>query len=378
MKPTLSWQLRFLRSFLGGNRAAAAPFSLVVDVTSRCNLSCLHCRRHSPHSTDTAAGKTGADVLDFPTALFDQLCREAGDWGIRKVVLIGEGEPLLHSGLAGMIRTAKAAGCEVVLLTNGTMVDEPRATELVRTGLDELRFSLWASNFEEYEAQYPGTSTAFFDRTLEGIRHAVAAKDAAAASRPRIVLHRPMEPRFLDTLEASLDLAAETGCDAISFSPLKPLLPGDEKRLLTDEQRRDLVPILRGLARVAKRRGLDHNVAEVVQRLRIGREVWKVLPCHIGWIDVRIRVNGDVVPCDTCQWVMGNVHTQGLQEIWNSPGYREFRQLGRSIGGITRSGRHCICDYCCHATSNARLHRLLRWLPARTVLGRGSGHVETA
>jgi radical SAM protein with 4Fe4S-binding SPASM domain len=353
-------------SFLAGNRANASPFALLVDVTRRCNLCCLHCRQHSPLASDPPPIDTQLGERDFPLSRFRHLCREAKEWSIRKIVLIGEGEPLLHAGLIDMIEAAKSAGCMVVLLTNGTLVDMSMAKEFVRSGLDELRFSLWASNIEEYRAQYFGTDPALFHRAVQGIRNAVNAKQASDGILPRIVLHRPIDPRFFRTLENTLNLASETKCDAISFSPLKPLLPQDRCRLLTDEQKRELIPILRGLAMKAQSRGLSHNTAEVLYRLRMGRSVWKHLPCYIGWTDMRLRVNGDVVPCDTCKWVLGNFPTKGLRQIWNSEGYREFRQWGRTRGGIARSGQDCMCDYCCHVTTNAKMYRFLRWCSLKT------------
>jgi hypothetical protein len=50
LTPSIGWQWHFLRGFLSGNAAKAPPFAMVVDVTERCNLNCLHCRRHSPHA----------------------------------------------------------------------------------------------------------------------------------------------------------------------------------------------------------------------------------------------------------------------------------------------------------------------------------------
>ena len=74
--------IAFLEGFLGGNTAKAPPFAMVVDVTERCNLNCLHCRRHSPWPTVLRRTRGGAD---FPLDRFLALCREAKAWGIRKV-----------------------------------------------------------------------------------------------------------------------------------------------------------------------------------------------------------------------------------------------------------------------------------------------------
>ena len=238
VKPSIGWQLRFLKGFLSGNTAKAPPFAMVVDVTERCNLNCLHCRRHSPLAAGSSGGPGGAD---FPLDRFLELCREAKAWGVRKVFLIGEGEPLLHPGLVEMMAAAKAAGCRVKLLTNGTLLDPRLAEEFIKAGLDELRVSLWASNEEEYRALNPGIRPEMFHRALEGVRSVAAARRERQSARPWIVVHRPIDPRFFRRIEGTLDLARQLGADAVSFSPVKPLLPQDLDRLLTDDEEQELV-----------------------------------------------------------------------------------------------------------------------------------------
>lgn len=282
--------------------------------------------------------------------------------GIARLVLIGEGEPLLHPRIVDMVASAFSVGLEVILLTNGTLLAPRRAAELAKAGLAELRVSLWAGNEAEYEALYPGSRPGLFGRAVEGLRAVSEARRAAGTSSPRLVLHRPIERRFFRRVGASLDVAAATGCDELSLSPLKPLLAGDEERLPSDREVAELVPLLRELAGRADAVGIRHNVAAVLRRYRLGRDAWASLPCYIGWIDVRLRVNGDVVPCDTCQWVLGNAMHSGLEEVWNGPGYREFRAAARRPSGIAASSHACRCEYCCHILASHRMHRWLRWL----------------
>ena len=369
LKPSIGWQWRFLQGFLSGNVAKAPPFALAVDVTERCNLNCLHCRRHSPLAAGSPGGPGGAD---FALDRFLELCREAKDWGVRKMILIGEGEPLLHPGLVEMIAAAKAAGCRVVMLTNGTLLDPRLAAEFIRAGLDELRVSLWASDEEEYGALNPGVRPEMFHRALEGVRSVAAARRQRQSALPWIVVHRPIDPRFMRRIEGTVNLARQLGADAVSFSPVKPMLPQDLDRLLTDEEQQELVRLLPRLARQARAAGLDDNTGEFLKRLQIGRAVWEKLPCYIGWLDMRLRVNGDVVPCDTCRWVMGNIYRHGIREIWNSPAYRDFRRISRRPLGIVESGRQCVCDFCCHAVTNARVDRFLKWSAPVTAAFKGA------
>jgi radical SAM protein with 4Fe4S-binding SPASM domain len=205
-----------------------------------------------------------------------------------------------------------------------------------------------------------------FHQVLEGVRSTVAAKRERRSEHPWIIVHRPIDPQFFRRIGDTVDLARQLGADAVSFSPIKPLLPQDRDRLLTAAEEQEMIRLLPRIARKARAAGLAENTAELLQRLKIGRAVWEKQSCYIGWIDVRIRVNGDVVPCDTCNWVMGNIHQNGIREIWNNPAYRDFRRVSRHPLGIVQSGRNCVCDFCCHAITNARVDRFLKWCAPAT------------
>ena len=98
-----------------------------------------------------------------------------------------------HPGLPEMVAGAKAAGCQVALLTNGTLLNVRLAEEFIKAGLDELRISLWAANEEQYRVLNPGTRPEMFHRALEGVRSMAAAKREArpTALDSRAPAHRP-------------------------------------------------------------------------------------------------------------------------------------------------------------------------------------------
>jgi MoaA/NifB/PqqE/SkfB family radical SAM enzyme len=187
IKPDWSWRARFLWSVLSGDRAYAGPFTAVIDVTRRCNLTCFGCPSHAPES----GWRSSPHDDDFAWADFERVCRELRTLGTRKLVLIGEGEPLLHPRLLDMIAEAKRSGFFVVLVTNGTRLDEQLAPAIAASGLDEVRISLWASDEYEYEHNYGGSSPRLFHRVLSGARAVSQARPNGPSKTPRIVLHRP-------------------------------------------------------------------------------------------------------------------------------------------------------------------------------------------
>ena len=354
--PGWPWRLRFLRGFCRGLRARGGPHTAVIDVTTRCNLRCFACPRHAP-------GATPPPARDFPWDEFQRLCPQWGALGVVKLVLIGEGEPLLHPRLSEMVALAKRTGLHVVLVSNGSLLDEAAAQALLAAGLDELRVSLWASTETEYARNCAGNDPQLFARVLAGLRGLRQLRDASGGQRPRLTLHRPIEREYFRGLAAMVDVAAAAGCDALSFSPLKPFGSLCRERGLDADEERELGPILLRLDQAARARGLRTNVPATLARYRLGENVWRSLPCYMGWIDLRIRGNGDAMACGTCHAPLGNVFAESVEAVWNGAGFQRFRAAARRPEDFVRAGFDCDCAFCCHALTNARLRRWLRWLP---------------
>jgi MoaA/NifB/PqqE/SkfB family radical SAM enzyme len=355
-QPDWRWRLRLVRGFATGQRAANGPFSAVFDVTTRCNLHCLGCPRHGPGAAPGAG-------QDFPWPEFERLLPELRALGTAKLVLIGEGEPFLHPRLIDMVALAKRRGFHVLLVTNGSLLDGRAATALLDAELDELRVSLWASNEAEYAQSCGSNGPQLFGRVLDGLKRLSGLRRARGQSRPRLTLHRPIERGFFRSLPAMVELAGDCGCDALSFSPLKPLGELPRERGLDPDEERELRPMLLAVDAAARARGLTTNVQATLRRYQIGEHVWRTSSCYMAWIDVRIRTDGEIMVCGTCRTPLGNAFVQPLTEIWNGAGYRRFRAAARQATDFAAAGFGCDCAFCCHALTNARMHRWLGWLP---------------
>jgi MoaA/NifB/PqqE/SkfB family radical SAM enzyme len=80
---------------------------LVIELTNRCNLRCLHCfaERHAA---------TG----DLPLAIIDKVLAEGKDCGIAHLPFTG-GEPTIHRQFAEIMRRVGAAGYTWSMVSNG-------------------------------------------------------------------------------------------------------------------------------------------------------------------------------------------------------------------------------------------------------------------
>ena len=97
---------------------------LYLEVTHRCNARCVACY--------TKAGREKPDVLTFDEK--KDVIRQAGDLGARVVSLSGSGEPLLYERLFELIDYIRHLGMQVVVFTNGILLDEKAAERLIAAG----------------------------------------------------------------------------------------------------------------------------------------------------------------------------------------------------------------------------------------------------
>lgn len=361
---TIHQKKDLLRGLLSGDLARGGPFYVTIDLTRRCNLQCPDCQYHSLFLD--RASSTHSKARDFPPSQFAKLCKELSSMGTRGLILTGEGEPFLHSHLFELISMAKTAGFEIILFTNGTLLDESNIRALVSSQVDTLKVSLWANSSEEYEKNYPGSSPDSFGKIVHGLETLKELKNRQNSKTPAVVLHQPINRQNFENIDARISLANATGCNILSFSPVWSWRAPSS--LSPDESRNLCI----SLARMKKRLdslSLKHNLDETLLRYRIGEAVWEKIPCYIAWYHARIRVSGDVLPCQRCDLPMGNLEERAFREIWNGTAYRKFRMKTRTRRGFAFSRDHCDCRFCCYAADNWRVHRAIRWiLPLRRLI----------
>ncbi len=91
------------------------PYSGSIELTSRCNLRCIHCyiNRPADDSAESAAELTAREWKDQIDAMADRGCL----W-----LLLTGGEPLLRPDFFEIFEHAKRKGIFVTVFTNGTLV----------------------------------------------------------------------------------------------------------------------------------------------------------------------------------------------------------------------------------------------------------------
>lgn len=139
---------------------AASPSRLFVETTSRCNLRCPMCVKHS--------GPGNVPEGDMPPAVFEAL--EPAFPRLQALVLNGIGEPLMHPRLEAFIRAGKRsmpAGSWVGFQTNGHLLTKARAGALLEAGLDRIFLSVDATSPELFATVRKGGNLGHVERALD-------------------------------------------------------------------------------------------------------------------------------------------------------------------------------------------------------------------
>ncbi|HPR55075.1 MAG TPA: radical SAM protein [Deltaproteobacteria bacterium] len=311
------------------------------EVTSACNLRCIHCH--------VAADRPAPDELNTDEArrFIDDLARVKD---FRMLVYTG-GEPLVRKDIFELMHHSKQAGLTNVIATNGTLITEETAFRLKEEGLACAAVSLdsWRDEVHDYVRNRENT----YELTMNGIR---ALKKAGI---PLQINATAMQYNFHD-LDELLELVDDLGSGIMLMYQLVPVGRGDAIRdatLTVNENERllkflarkqmDISTIVEPVAGpqywpyLMERRGHTGGIW-----LSLARQVFH--GCAAGRGFVYIKANGDVWPCPFVEVSAGNVRQSPFDRIWaESEVFHALRDRENTLKG--RCGEcsyRTICGGC--------------------------------
>jgi len=146
--------------------------TLVIEAASACNLKCTFCDAHSGRAPKFRE-HAGLMKDETWTKIVEDLKVYTAERGpLAMIQFHGNGEPLLNKKISGMIRTIKREGFahKVRIITNGILLNEAKANELIEAGLDEIHISVDTLDAEKYNAVKVGD---YAPRVLDNMRKVI-------------------------------------------------------------------------------------------------------------------------------------------------------------------------------------------------------------
>lgn len=220
--------------------------------------------------------------------LYEKILGDAVEFGITKIQLHFQGEPLLYKKFPEMVKAAKVAGLFTQAFTNGLPLTQEKASSIIQAGLDSLRFSVDGATQSTYEKNRVGGK---LDHALRNMR--IMVEEAKNSDSEIELLWQFIALQNNEhEIEVARGLAKDIG---IPFF-VKTFAETDEK--------------------------LAPSNSKLRRKLRIK-------PCIDIYRAIFVYHTGEVVPCCYDQEgenVVGSLKNSSLKQIWHSERYRDLRE----------------------------------------------------
>ncbi len=192
------------------HRLEPDAMQLYLEPTSRCNLNCVTCIRHSWPDREG----------DMDPALFQDLLGQLQEFPrLFQVVVGGFGEPLFHPHILDFLSQLKEAGYRVKVSTNGMLLDREMARTLVDIRLDEVVISCDSLETSQFASIRQG---GHLSQVHENARYLRELKARAQTNRPRMGLEFVLMEQNKEHMAHIPDFAQDLGVSSVLVTNLLP------------------------------------------------------------------------------------------------------------------------------------------------------------
>ncbi len=138
-------------------RGSSTPFVVELDPTSRCNLACPDCISGELLNKDEISSERLLSLVD-----------ELIDIGVKAVILIGGGEPMMHPAIGEVIRRLGEADVRIGITTNGLFLK--KHLEVTAEYATWVRVSMDAGSSETFNRVRPSrTGKSMFESAIKNM-----------------------------------------------------------------------------------------------------------------------------------------------------------------------------------------------------------------
>lgn len=246
---------------------------LWIELTSRCNLRCVHCYAESEPSPSSA------DVLTLPD--FERILASGAQLGCKRVQFIG-GEPTLFSGLARLIAMAHALGYSFIeVFTNATRISDTLLACFIANNV-HVALSFYSHRATTHDRITKGNGS--HAHTINSISRLLG---AGVPVRAGIIVM----PDNAEDVDETKEFLRSLGVKHIGFDRVRGFGRGTSLVSLGDEP----------------------NISELCG------SCWRGSLC--------VSADGNVSPCIMSKkWSLGSIQHASLAEFARSPGLRTIRR----------------------------------------------------
>lgn len=276
------------------------PFQLEASLTEVCNHRCSYCYQGNEH-------RGGQDLL---LEEWKKVIEQAAGLGMQEIIFTG-GEPTLYPDFTELVKTAVEHGLYPKISTNGSRLDGSVVEALRNAGAEYIHLSLPAVTPSLY-GKITGAES-----SLEKVKHAILLlKQSGFYIRVKMVL----TPDNTEETGRLLEFCGENKVDLVHLAPfIASTRTGKDYALVPSEA--SLAEVMETVEAVGKK--YPHMlIAKPALGLWEWRNEKEIVRCGGVKESLTVISNGNITFCESLgeieEFILGNVRTHTLAEIWNS------------------------------------------------------------
>ncbi len=327
-----------------------APFLVVWDYTTMCNLRCKHCYSN--------AGKPARDELTIEEK--KKVVDELHDAGVVALAFSG-GEPTMCKGFLEMVRYANKKDLYVSVATNGTLITREFARKMKEVGVEYVEISLDHTDPEIHD-EFRGVKGAW-KRTVEGIKNCVEAGLVTCIATTVTKYNYDDIPNMIE-LAQKLKVHRFIAFNFVPTRRGREIIDAD----ITPKEMERLLNFL--YDKLEEDNGLEvFSTCPAYARISLERvekgEGYNITPTHFAGVHLKgkaialaefiggcgagrnycaIEHNGDMQPCVFIPIRIGNVLKDGFENLWRNS---EILEMLRNRELLKNGCGTCRYKYVC-------------------------------
>jgi MoaA/NifB/PqqE/SkfB family radical SAM enzyme len=319
--------------------------SLIVTLSSRCNLGCIMCEVRKGH------WDIPQKTIEEIKSLFPYL--ESVSWQ--------GGEPFLLEYFEGIFdEAAKFTNLKQTIVTNGVLITEEWAEKLAENNV-ELTFSIDGITKEVYERI---RLKAKFEDVLNSLNMVKKARQRYPASNMTLRLHVVVMKSNYHQLEDFMDFAGEYGFNAMHILSLWGN-PGSPENIFKSEDKGPL-DYINSIRHKLEEKAGKYNIL-FLNSLPVFTEKSGIKPpetvkntnhdllwCNLPWYQLNIDPGGGARPGCACLKPAGSILDKSIIDIWNDQPMQEYRKC------IAEKKCAHLCSLDCLAEQISEQDKILR------------------
>ncbi len=292
------------------------PASACINATHNCNSKCITC---TMWRIQRSGELTASEMID--------IMKQLEEIGVRRIGWSG-GEVLLRKDLSLFVKTGRELGFEKIgILTNGLILNDGRARELLESGLNRISISI--DGIGEVHDKQRGVTGAF-ERSYRAVKLLVDFRDRKYRDLD-ITVSTTLTELTINYVPKIVEICKELNVtwnpnilETVSFQ-----FRGIDKSPLAIKDSKDIdkmIAYLHSLKGPPLSRLLTHSALQYAQRYLCGEdspELRRAIPCVAGFQSIYINAYGNVYPGCWAMPPIGSLRKNNLKTILFSHEYRE-------------------------------------------------------